>query len=212
MTMISIELREQVLRRAAASRAPTRTEARRAAALTLAAALAVPALILALAGGPQPGGRPPGIMVATGILAAAVAAVASWLAVRRGGAMDGRPGRVLLALIAAVPPVLIAAKLGFGAAEGTLWAACPERPGFRCLGLFLALAAPPLAGYLWIARLRDVPRPRLMGAALGMAAGACAWALVELWCPVAYPTHILLGHVLPLALVAGAGMVWRVSR
>jgi hypothetical protein len=31
------------------------------------------------------------------------------------------------------------------------------------------------------------------------------WVLVDLWCPVAYLPHLLLGHVLPLALAVGAG-------
>jgi hypothetical protein len=28
---------------------------------------------------------------------------------------------------------------------------------------------------------------------------------VDLWCPVAYVPHLLLGHVLPLFVIAGAG-------
>ena len=40
---------------------------------------------------------------------------------------------------------------------------------------------------------------------MGFAAGACAWVAVDLWCPVAYVPHVLLGHVLPLFVLAGAG-------
>jgi hypothetical protein len=48
-------------------------------------------------------------------------------------------------------------------------------------------------------------RPALNGAVMGLAAGACAWVAVDLWCPVAYVPHLLLGHVLPLLVLAGAG-------
>jgi hypothetical protein len=57
-----------------------------------------------------------------------------------------------------------------------------------------------------------VSRPALTGAALGVAAGACSWLLVDLWCPVAHPEHIALGHLLPLVLLAGAGALARVWR
>ena len=35
--------------------------------------------------------------------------------------------------------------------------------------------------------------------------GACAWVAADLWCPVAYVPHLLLGHILPLFVLAGAG-------
>jgi hypothetical protein len=35
--------------------------------------------------------------------------------------------------------------------------------------------------------------------------GAVVWVLVDLWCPVAYVPHLLLGHVLPLVLTALVG-------
>ena len=31
------------------------------------------------------------------------------------------------------------------------------------------------------------------------------WMLVDLWCPVAYVGHLLLGHVLPIAVFATIG-------
>jgi hypothetical protein len=40
---------------------------------------------------------------------------------------------------------------------------------------------------------------------MGFAAGAYAWFVVDLWCPVAYVPHLLIGHLLPLFLLAGAG-------
>ena len=40
---------------------------------------------------------------------------------------------------------------------------------------------------------------------MGLAAGAWGWVVVDLWCPVAYIPHLLLGHVLPLIVLAGVG-------
>jgi hypothetical protein len=44
--------------------------------------------------------------------------------------------------------------------------------------------------------------------AMGVAAGAWAWAAVDVWCPVAYMPHLLLGHVLPVIAVAGVGALF----
>jgi hypothetical protein len=44
-----------------------------------------------------------------------------------------------------------------------------------------------------------------MGAAIGAAMGACAAVLVDLFCPVAYLPHLLLGHVLPTLLLVALG-------
>jgi hypothetical protein len=85
----------------------------------------------------------------------------------------------------------------------------PDRPGFRCLGLSLALGAAPLLAYLSIWRHRVVPRPGLQGGALGVAAGALAWTLIDIWCPVAHPAHLAFGHLLPLAILATIGAAWR---
>ena len=54
-------------------------------------------------------------------------------------------------------------------------------------------------------RRRAPVQPVLNGAAMGFAAGACAWVAVDLWCPVADVQHLLLGHVLPLGILGGAG-------
>ena len=45
------------------------------------------------------------------------------------------------------------------------------------------------------------------GAALGVASGACAGLMVILWCPVAAPVHMAIGHVLPIVALAMIGSV-----
>ncbi len=63
----------------------------------------------------------------------------------------------------------------------------------------------PLLAMAFVRRNSDPNHPRLTGATLGVAAGACAWVFTDLWCPVAYVPHLLLGHVLPIMILAAAG-------
>jgi hypothetical protein len=67
------------------------------------------------------------------------------------------------------------------------------------------LSLAPMIGALWLRRGSDPVHPRAAGAALGAAIGAGTWVLVDLWCPVAYVPHLLLGHVLPLLLIILCG-------
>jgi len=48
-------------------------------------------------------------------------------------------------------------------------------------------------------------RPWLVGGALGAVAGSWAAIVVELWCPLADPGHVAVGHVLPLLVLVGVG-------
>ena len=69
---------------------------------------------------------------------------------------------------------------------------------------------------LAVRRRSELHHPVLAGACIGTAAGAFAWVLTDLWCPVAYVPHLFLGHVLPLvcfvAVGAGAGSRWLGAR
>lgn len=83
----------------------------------------------------------------------------------------------------------------------------PSRIGLKCLALSLAMAAAPMF-VLLAARFRSDPlHPAATGAAVGAAVGAMAWVLVDLWCPVGHLPHLLIGHVLPIALLIAAGAV-----
>jgi hypothetical protein len=148
--------------------------------------------------------RPVELVVATAGGALGIAATAVWLALRRGRSMLGRSRARLLRSAALIPISLLAWKVGCSLALGAAMVAWPERPGERCLTLTLVVAAGPLLSFLAIRRSAPV-QPALNGALMGVAAGACAWVAADLWCPVAYVPHVLLGHVLPLALLAGAG-------
>jgi len=118
--------------------------------------------------------------------------------------MLGRSGSGLLYGIALIPLGLFAWKVGCSLAFGQPMAEWPERAGLKCLSLSLLVAAGPLLAFLAVRRSAPV-HPALNGAAMGVASGACAWVALDLWCPVAFVPHLLLGHVLPLCILAGTG-------
>ena len=118
--------------------------------------------------------------------------------------MLGRSRRGLLCGAILIPISLLAWKIGCSIAFGAAMVTWPERPGERCLALSLLVAAGPLLSFIAIRRSAPV-HPALNGAVMGFAAGACAWVAAELWCPVAFVTHLLLGHVLPIGVLAAGG-------
>ena len=217
---MSAELRARVLAAAAAQPSPTRAAVKRrnvfmglvATASGIGAFVVFAALMseghLLRSGGQiapqQYVERPIGLVVATATGALGVAATAMWLALRRGRSMLGRSRRQLLLTAVLIPSSLLAWKLGCSIAFGASMVAWPERPGERCLVLSLLVATGPLLSLLAIRGSAPV-HPALNGAVVGFAAGACAWVATDLWCPVAFVPHLLLGHVLPLAVLAVAG-------
>lgn len=213
-------LRTRVLAAAAAETAPTRAAVRTRNAVlgVIAAASGIGAFVLIadlishgelvrLGGDIAPHQhleRSIWLVVATAGGASGFAAGALWLALGRGRSMLGRSRRRLLAGSVLIPISLLAWKVGWSLAFGDSMPAWPDRPGLRCLALSLLVALGPLAAFLAIRR--SVPlQPALNGAAVGLAAGACAWVAVDLWCPVAHVPHVLLGHVLPLLGLAALG-------
>ena len=148
--------------------------------------------------------RPVWLVVTTAGGALGVAAIALWFALCRGRSMLGRSRRALLYGIALIPLGLFAWKVSCSLVFGDPMVDWPERAGLRCLSLSLLIAAGPLLAFLAARRSAPV-QPVLNGAAIGVASGACAWVALDLWCPVAFVPHLLLGHVLPLCILAGAG-------
>jgi hypothetical protein len=213
---VSAELRAWVLAAAAAEPAPTRAAVKRRNILIsmLAAASGVGAFVifalltsqgqLVRLGGEVTPQRSVWLVVTTAGGALGVAAIALWFALCRGRSMLGRSGSGLLYGIALIPLGLFAWKVGCSLAFGQPMVEWPERAGLRCLSLSLLVAAGPLLAFLAARRSAPV-HPALNGAALGVASGACAWVALDLWCPVAFVPHLLLGHVLPLCILAGTG-------
>jgi hypothetical protein len=149
--------------------------------------------------------RPVWLVVTTVGGALAIAAAALWLALwRRRRSMIERSRRQLLYGSAVIPLALLAWKVSCSLASGYAMVAWPERIGLRCLALSVLVGVGPLLAFLLMYRSAPL-RPALNGAAMGVAAGGCAWIAVDLWCPVASLPHLLLGHVAPLYILVASG-------
>jgi hypothetical protein len=168
--------------------------------------LLIGALFLAF-GGIRMAPRPAALVIETATGAAVVAFSALLLAFGRGRSMLGRPTAWLVGASLLVPVVLLVWKIYWSTRYPDMSVTWPTRPGFRCLRLSLILGVIALSALAFVRRRSDPVHPRALGLALGAAAGAGTWVLVDLWCPVAFIPHLLLGHVLPLIVLATLGVV-----
>ncbi|HET7542301.1 MAG TPA: NrsF family protein [Polyangiaceae bacterium] len=194
------QLRAQVLEMSALERAPTRAQLARQHRIVLGVVLLVPLLIFAASGGIRLGPRPERLVLQTALGSAFLAAGLAIVGIGRGRSMLGRPRWWLLAQVLLTPVLLFGWRVLVSAYYPNMMGQWVDRPGFRCFTLSVILAFVPLLGLLWLRRGSDPLHPRLTGAAFGAAVGAGSWVLVDLWCPVSYIPHLLLGHVLPLLL------------
>ncbi|HEX3855385.1 MAG TPA: NrsF family protein [Polyangiaceae bacterium] len=201
------ELKLRVLARVRQLPSPARREANLRRRAFMAAGLLVPLLGFLLLGGSRPGQRPRSLVIETA-LGALVLAVSSLWIVLGGGRMLGRSRTALLSVVAFWPVSLLLWKLWCGSSAHVPEAllAWPSRPGVLCFGLTFLLGSWPLFALALSRRRSDPTHPLSLGAALGVAAGSYAALLVDLWCPVGYPWHVLLGHVLPILLIGVVGL------
>jgi hypothetical protein len=201
----STDLKERVLAAARNEPAPTRQEVRRRNGLLLVTSLVTLVGGFFAVGGLRVQGRSGALICGTCIGAALLAALASWVSLRRGRSMLGRPRAWLIAVSLGLPPLLLGWKLWWSGHFEHALVVVPTRPGLKCFGLSLGLSLWPLVAFVWARRHSDPTHPRALGAAAGTAIGACTWVLVDGWCPVAYPPHVIFGHFLPLCLLGLAG-------
>jgi len=203
--MTGDELRARTLAAVQRHPSPTRRAFRLRAGLLIAASIAVSLALFVLAGGVRTGPRSTSLVTGAvaGALVIAIASVAMGVVRRR--SMLPRPGWQIALLVAVVPAALFAWKVMWSARYAGMMVDWPARPGFRCFFLTLGMGLAPLAALLAVYRRSEPLRPGVVGGALGVAVGAAAWVLLELWCPVAYPRHLLLGHVAPTLLLALLG-------
>jgi hypothetical protein len=207
MTTASQDLKARIMEAARKQPAPTRRQVAGRVTLTLVTAIVVPVLAFLALGAIRPGPRPWSLIIATASGAFGIALAAVWTAFGRGGQMVGRARARLLAMTIAAPATFVAWKLLWSGQYDHMTDAWPDRPGLRCFGFTILLAAWPFLALASIRRGSDPTHPRALGAALGVATGTCAAVLVDLWCPVAHPGHLFLGHVLPIAILGILG-VW----
>lgn len=199
-------LSRRVLGAIRAEPSPTRQTVRRRAWLLIGLGITVALTTFVQVGGIREYDRPTVLVVLTCLGWSVIASAAAWIGVARGSSMLGRSTASLVALIVATPLALLAWKVGVTVPFGPhMLAPWPTRPGFLCLWLSLAMAVPLLAAFVAVRRQSDPVHPGLAGAALGVTAGVAAGTLVDLWCPVGFVPHVLLGHILPLFAVAALG-------
>jgi hypothetical protein len=176
-------------------------------AWVVAGAVSFAALLFFLLGGAHLAPRPLPFVAGTVLGWATIALAATWIAFWRGHSMLGRHRAWLAAVVVATPAVLFGWMLLWNVRYPETMADWPGRVGFRCLGFTLAMAAWPLLALAWVRRERDPLHPGLSGAARGVAVGALGGVVVDVWCPIANPWHVLLGHVAPMLVLLAIGLV-----
>jgi hypothetical protein len=199
------ELKARVMTAAAEQPAPPRRAVlREAAALTVGSLLAA-LTVFFYAGGPRVTARPIALVVGTAMGTAIIAAIALWAALGRGRSMLARTRRLLLPIAVGSPSMILAWKMLWSAQYSGALDEWSTRPGFRCLALSLSIGLCPLIAFALARRGSDPVRPALTGFAAGVAIGCATVLLTDLWCPVAYLPHLLLGHVLPIVILGALG-------
>jgi hypothetical protein len=204
---VPAELRAKVLSLASQQASPSRAQVRRHALTWLVVGLGLPLVFFAFLGGAEQGPRPWSLLLLTVLSTGCLALLSLWGALGRGGRTLGRPRSRLLVVTLLLPVLLLVCKLGCSAAYPHMLQAWQTRPGARCFGVSLLFGIVPLVAFMAARRGTDPVHPRTLGAALGAAGGLWAATLVDLWCPVAFPLHVLIGHVLPALLLAALGSV-----
>ena len=199
-------LKARILESTRAARSPPRRAAQLRAWLVLPSSVIVAAsLFFAFDGLHHGQGRPSWFYVASSLGWMAVAALSLWAAFGRGGSALGRSRIWLTAVVVGTPALLFAMMFAFAVVHPEVTLLHPERLGLKCLGLTVAGAVFPLLSLAFVRRGSDPVHPVATGAALGAACGAAAGVMVELWCPVAAPRHVAVGHILPIAIVSLLG-------
>ncbi|HEX9290998.1 MAG TPA: NrsF family protein [Anaeromyxobacteraceae bacterium] len=161
----------------------------------------VPGLFGEVGGLAHAAGRPAssGAWILAGTVAVAICA--TWLVLPFRRSMLSPPRAMLLGVAIGVP-LLVGAWLA-------LWHGTYDDPftrtGWRCFGLTVLTAPWPFVALAYAGRRMEPRYPGTAGAALGAVAGAWAAVMVELWCPLSVHQHVVVGHVLPLLVVALAG-------
>ena len=202
---LSPDLRARILASAAATPAPTRAQAWRARAIIVGSGIAGALGVFFYNGGVRLTARPPMLVALTSLGTAVCAGLAMYgLFTKRGRTMMRRPATIVALIAVAATVGFVVWRFGVSALFDRT-ARWPTRPGFRCLGLGTTIGAIPLFAALVSWRHTEPLTPFATGAAFGAGAGLGSAVLVDLWCPVSYLPHLLIGHVFPVVLLAGVG-------
>lgn len=184
--------------------APTRKETLQRQTWLIAAGLTGALALFFIEGGLRVTSRPPSLIALTSVGTSIFVGVAMWLLFTRGPSGLRRPRTVLIAAALLSTVAFVTWRYGISALYGRA-GAWPDRVGLRCLVLSVGTGGLMLFAALMSWRRSDPVTPRATGAAFGAGAGLGSALLVDLWCPVGYVPHLLLGHVLPIAILSLAG-------
>jgi hypothetical protein len=201
---LSPEFKSRVLASVREVPAPTRKETLRRQSWLFAAGLLGALAIFFAQGGLRVTNRPPSLIALTSVGTAVFVGIGMWLLFTRGRTGLRRPRAVLLAAAVLSTAAFVVWRYGVSALYG-MTSPWPERVGFRCLALSVMTGGLMLFAALMSWRRSEPVTPRATGAAFGAGAGLGSALLVDLWCPVSYVPHLLLGHVLPIAILSVAG-------
>jgi hypothetical protein len=202
------DLRGRVLAAARAAPVAARPEGLRSRTFAVAAGFAVPLVISLSLGCPRQGGRPAAYVATLASAWLGVGVAATWAGVSRGRSMLGRSAgwRVLVATL--TPAALLATALVTALAwPHTLEDHAGAAAQVVCVTVAMVCALGPLAAFAIVRRNSDPVAPRLTGAAIGAASGAWGALFVELHCAHTSMSHIVLGHVLPVAFLTLLGVL-----
>jgi hypothetical protein len=202
---MALDLKARVLAAAAMQPSPTRKVLARQSLIVTILSCGVSLVIFELAGGVRVTGRPISLILGTALGTGSLAAGAAWIALARGRSTLGRLPWLSIPVAVSAPPLILAWKVFWSARYPGGIEPWVTRPGFKCLALSLGIAACPLAALVTARRFTAPTHPAATGMVAGIAIGALANVLTDLWCPVAYAPHLLLGHVLPVAILGAAG-------
>jgi hypothetical protein len=202
--MASPDRRSRILASVARIPAPTRRELVRRQIWLALAGFAGALTLFAAGGGLRATGRPPSLVAWTALGTACFGGVGIWFLFTRGRS-GFRRGWAVLGLAALAPAVaFVLWRYGLGNLYH-LSGPWSGRTGYRCFAMSVATGGTLFGAALLAWRHADPMTPRATGAAFGAGAGLASALLVDLWCPVSYVPHLLLGHVLPIAVLAAAG-------
>jgi hypothetical protein len=201
---LSPDFKSRVLASVREVPAPTRKETLQRQTWLIAAGVIGALALFFIRGGLRVTSRPPSLIALTSVGTAIFVGVGMWLLFTRGPSGLRRPRTVLIGAAVLSTVAFVTWRYGISALYGRagIW---PERVGLRCLVLGVGTGGLMLFAALMSWRRSDPLTPRATGAAFGAGAGLASALLVDLWCPVAYVPHLLLGHVLPIAILSLAG-------
>jgi len=200
------DLRTRVLEAVRKEPMAPRLEGARRRAVTVALGFVVTAGILLAISLPATRGRPIPYIAALVLVWTPIAVLATWSGVGRGGSMLGRSPRWLIATAVVTPVVLLLSwiPVAFYWPE-TLIDTSETIHHVRCIVVTFGLAVGPFVAFARVRRGSDPIRPWLTGAAIGTAAAAWGAVALPLICGFTSARHMLIGHVLPVVLIAAVG-------